>query len=78
MARFRAKRGLSCQQVADALEDKDFKIDPATVYRIEKGDQTPKRETARRLYKFYRDQNVRIPLGAIYDPTFELEQSDGG
>lgn len=60
MARTRIARGLSLAQVAEAVGS-----DPGNIFRVEKGQQVPKRELARALFKFY---GRKVPLGAIYDP----------
>lgn len=58
----RDNSGLTADQVAVAAE-----CDRATLYRIEKGEQQPKRPTARRLFELYRG---RVPLELIYDPEY--------
>lgn len=58
----RKSRGLSLAQVADQV-GADF----SNLSRVEKGQQVPKRELARALYRFY---DGTVPLGAIYDPSF--------
>ncbi len=39
----------------------------ATLYRVEKGETTPRQDHARSLFKLYRG---RVPLANIYDPVF--------
>jgi len=58
----RVSREQTLRQVATELG-----IDPSTLAKIERGAQTPSRETARRIFEFY---DGEIPLGAIYDPDF--------
>lgn len=65
LAQTRKSRGLSLDHVAAKVT-----IDPTNLSRIEKGQQTPKREVARGLYNFY---GGAVPLGAIYDPEFYAE-----
>ncbi len=60
MTKIRLKRGLSLAKVA-----REVGTDVANLYRIERGDQIPKRDLARALFKFYEGE---IPLGAVYDP----------
>lgn len=62
MAELRKDRGLSLEAVA-----KTVGTDQANLSRIEKGQQTPKRELARQLYRFYEGA---VPLGHVYDPEF--------
>ena len=40
-------------------------MDISGLLRIESGENTPTRETARRIFKFYRGA---VPLGVIFDP----------
>lgn len=63
----RKGRGLSLDVVAKAVG-----TDPTNLSRVEKGAQVPKRELARALFKFY---GGRVPLGAIYDPEFDAQDS---
>lgn len=62
MTQIRKSRGLSLAMVAAEVE-----CDPGNLYRVEKGDQPPKRELARRLYRFY---GGAVPLASIHDPEF--------
>lgn len=62
MTQLRKSRGLSLEQVASVVG-----TDQANLSRIEKGQQIPKRELARSLFKYYEG---RVPLSAIYDPEF--------
>lgn len=39
----------------------------ATLYRVEKGETTPRQDHARGLFKLYKG---RVPLANIYDPLF--------
>lgn len=52
--------GFSSRRVAEALN-----IDVSGFMRIERGEVTPKQETARKIHAFYRGV---VPLGMIYDP----------
>lgn len=65
MTQTRKSRGLSLEQVAGQVG-----TDQANLSRVEKGRQVPKRELARRLFRFYEGT---VPLGAIYDPDFHRE-----
>lgn len=60
MTQTRKSRGLSLDKVAAEVG-----TDPTNLSRVEKGQQVPKRELARELFKFY---GGAVPLGAIYDP----------
>lgn len=62
----RKAKDLSLEGVASQVG-----TDQANLSRIEKGAQIPKRELARRLYVFY---DKSVPLGAIYDPQWYIEQ----
>jgi transcriptional regulator with XRE-family HTH domain len=62
MAQLRKSRGLSLEKVAAVVG-----TDQANLSRVEKGQQIPKRELARSLYRYYQGQ---VPLSAIYDPEF--------
>lgn len=61
----RLRRGLSVREVAEAVG-----VDPSNLSRIELGGQTPTRDVARTLHRFYRG---RVPLADVYDPLFRLE-----
>lgn len=65
LKQMRRSRGLSLDIVADAVG-----MDPTNLSRVEKGQQMPKRESARALFLYY---NGAVPLGAIYDPEFYAE-----
>lgn len=67
MTQTRKSRGLSLEQVASSVG-----TDQANLWRLEKGEQVPKRDLARRLFRFY---GGSVPLGAIYDPQFYREQA---
>lgn len=60
MTQHREKKGYSLDHVAAAVGTTG-----ATLSRVERGVQVPKKELARALFVFYRH---RVPLGAIYDP----------
>lgn len=62
MTQIRKSRGLALDVVAAKVL-----TDPTNLSRVEKGQQMPKRELARALFKFY---GGSVPLGAIYDPEF--------
>lgn len=59
LTKTRKASGLSLAQVA-----KKVGTDQANLSRIEKGQQVPKRELARKLFEFF---DRKVPLGAIYD-----------
>lgn len=61
----RKRRGLTVAAVADAVG-----YDPSNLSRLELGQQTPPRDVARALHRFYRG---RVSLADVYDPTFRLE-----
>lgn len=63
MSQQRKSRGVSLAQVAETVG-----TNPANLSRVEKGDQVPKRELARALYKYY---GGTVPLALIYDPHFD-------
>jgi ribosome-binding protein aMBF1 (putative translation factor) len=65
MTQTRKSRGLSLEVVAAKV-----KTDPTNLSRVEKGQQMPKRELARALFRFY---GGSVPLSAIYDPEFHAE-----
>lgn len=46
-----------------------------TLYRVEAGEVTPKRELARRFFRLYKGQ---VPLAHIYDPEFAGEVRASG
>lgn len=62
MTEIRKDKRLSLEAVAKIVG-----TDQANLSRIEKGQQTPKRELARALYRFYGGE---VPLDVIYDPEF--------
>lgn len=62
MTQTRKSRGLSLAQVAEVVG-----TDQANLSRIEKGQQVPKQELARKIHKFY---DGAVPLGAVYDPDY--------
>ena len=62
MTQLRKAQGHSLAQVAAVVG-----TDKANLYRVEKGQQTPKRELARALYRYYEG---KVPLSAIYDQEF--------
>lgn len=69
MAALRKSKGLSLDAVAKIVG-----TDQANLSRIEKGLQTPKRELARSLFRFY---DGAVPLDVIYDPGFAQELRAG-
>ena len=62
----RVRRRLSVRFVASAVG-----YDPSNLSRLELGQQTPPREVARALHRFY---GGRVALGDIYDPAFRFER----
>lgn len=58
----REKRKLSVTDLC-----KKLRVHPQNYYRIERAEQTPKRELARRIHKFFRGE---VSLGEIYDPEY--------
>jgi transcriptional regulator with XRE-family HTH domain len=64
----RKSRGLSLEAVARIVG-----TDPTNLSRVEKGDQSPKRELARSIFEFY---DGRVPLAAIYDPQYFAEKPE--
>lgn len=62
MTALRKSKGLSLEAVAKVVG-----TDQANLSRIEKGQQTPKRDLARALYRFYEGA---VALEVIYDPEF--------
>lgn len=64
----RITRGLSMSQVAV-----DLGCDLASLSRIERGRQMPKKPLARRLWRYYGGE---VPLGSIYDPLFTPSDRD--
>lgn len=59
----REKRNLSVLELAPKLG-----THPQNYYRIERGEQLPKRELARKIHTFF---DGDVTLGAIYDPEYE-------
>lgn len=62
----RKSRGLSLKDLADVVG-----TDRTNLSRVERGVQIPNRPLARALFKFY---DGAVPLGAVYDPEFDVEQ----
>ena len=62
LARVRKKKGLSLDDVAAKVGTTG-----ATLSRVERGVQVPKKDLARALFDFF---NGKVPLGAIYDPEY--------
>lgn len=62
LTQIRKSRGLS-------LDDVALKVGTTagTLSRVERGSQTPKKDLARGLHKFY---GGAVPLGQIYDAAF--------
>jgi transcriptional regulator with XRE-family HTH domain len=68
-SRLRAHReliGKSLRQVA-----RDTGISASALSRIEAGDNVPRRELARTLWRYYGGE---VPLGDIYDPLFTYSE----
>lgn len=65
LTQIRKSRGLSLEEVAQAVG-----TGKGNLRRVENGDQVPKRELARALFKFY---GGAVPIGVIYDPRFEQQ-----
>lgn len=64
MVQQRKSRGVSLAVVAEVVG-----TNPANLSRVERGEQTPKPELARALYRYY---GGTVPLGLIYDPHFDM------
>jgi transcriptional regulator with XRE-family HTH domain len=62
MTQIRKSRGESLAIVAAAVD-----TTPGNLSRVERGEQPPKRELARALYRYY---GGAVPLGLCYDPLF--------
>lgn len=58
----REKRKLSVTDLCARLD-----THPQNYYRIERGEQVPKRELARKIHKFFRGS---VSLSEIYDPEY--------
>ena len=58
----REKRKLSVTDLC-----KDLGTHPMNYYRIERGEQSPKHELARRIHKFFEGE---VSLSEIYDPEY--------
>ena len=58
----REKRKLSVTDLCKKLD-----THTQNYYRIERGDQVPKRELAREIHKFFKG---RVSLAEIYDPEY--------
>lgn len=67
MTQTRKSRGMSLEQVAAQVG-----TDQANLSRVEKGKQVPKRDLARRIFRFY---GGSVPLAAIYDPEYHRQQA---
>jgi len=59
----RESRNLSVLELAPKLG-----THPQNYYRIERGEQLPKRELARKIHEFFEGE---VTLGGIYDPEYE-------
>lgn len=59
----RKARKLTLKTVAKAVG-----TDPGNLSRVERGEQAPNRELARKLHSYY---DGAVPLASIYDATFE-------
>lgn len=62
LTKARKNRGLWLSHVADAVG-----TSVATLSKVERGVQTPKRDLARGLFEFF---GGSVPLGAIYDAQY--------
>lgn len=62
MAQVRRARGLALPDVAEAVG-----CDSSNLAKIERGEQTPKRPLARKLWAYY---GGAVSLASIYDPEF--------
>lgn len=60
LEKVRGLTGFTSRRVAEFL-----RMDVSGLVRIERGEVTPMRSTARKLHAFYRGA---VPLGMIYDP----------
>lgn len=61
LEQIRDELGISGRSIALAIG-----VDPAGFHRIERGQKTPKQDTARKIFEFY---GGIVPLGMIYDPA---------
>ena len=61
----RLKTGRTAEEICEAVG-----CTRPTLYRVEAGEVTPKRELARNLFAFYRRRKIDVPLAHIYDPEF--------
>ena len=61
----RERRNIGLRAAAD-----DLGVNKATLSKIERGLMKPGTSLARQIFTYYRG---RVPLGAIYDPVFDLE-----
>lgn len=61
----RDESGMTVEEICSKVDCKK-----PTLYRVEKGEVTPKRPLARALFNLYRG---RVPLAHIYDPEFAGE-----
>lgn len=62
LTQVRKKRGLSLDEVAAKVGTSE-----ATLSRIERGVQVPRRDLARAIYEYF---DGKVALGAIYDPEY--------
>ena len=58
----REKRKLSVTDLCKVIS-----VHPQNYYRIERGEQMPKRQLARDIHKFFKG---RVSLAEIYDPEY--------
>jgi len=65
----RKARKLSVRQVA-----RDVDTHPQNYNRIERGEQVPKRDLARRIFEYYQGE---VTLGEVYDPEYALDYAPG-
>lgn len=66
----RKARRLSAERVAT-----DVGTHRQNYYRIERGDQPPKRELARRIFEYF---DREVPLAHIYDPDYATTTEPAG
>jgi transcriptional regulator with XRE-family HTH domain len=62
LTQIRKSRGLSLDDVAGKVG-----TTAGTLSRVERGEQTPKKELARALHEFF---GGAVPLGAVYDAAY--------
>ena len=65
LRRARLATGKTAEEICEAVG-----CTRPTLYRVEAGEVTPKRQLARNLFSFYRRRKIDVPLAHIYDPEF--------